>query len=131
MVIRKLVLAPGAYADTDWTDPAIVIPDAARRFKVTGPLRFSIRGRADTTPGAEIVSIGSMTVDAYVLTFDADGGRSRGRTLAEVEAGALPAQIMISSNGQPRGVTGVLHLDLVNVSAPVLEVLLLAGGRPL
>ena len=134
MLLRKIVTAGPAFTDTDWLDPALSppIPDNARRFRILDTeMRFALRGRADSTPGAADVDLGAMTVDAYVLIELRDGGLTRGKTIIEVELSPLDSQIYMRSTGLPRGLVGRLHLDLAVVSAPVIDVLLLDGGRPL
>jgi len=126
--VRQLVLSPGAYADTDWLDPAITPPSNARRFKVLGDLKFALRGRATTAPDAALASLGVMTVDAYVLVELPGGGSARGKTVVEVELVPLASQIILVSSVIP-GRISRLHLTLATVSAPVIEVLLLEGGR--
>ena len=133
MVIRKLVLA-GDYSDTDWTDPAIAPPDNARRFRILSrDMTFAVRGRSSSAPDAPAVSLGGMTIDAYVLIEidDKVGGPTRGKSVAEVEGGPLDATIFLRSSGLPTGRVGRVHVDLVGVTAPVVEVVLLDGGRPL
>jgi len=132
MIVRQLVISPGPFADTDWLDPAIMPPDSARRFRITGDrLQFALRGRASTAPDAAIVSLGTMTVDAYVAVELDGGGRSRDKTVVEIEGSTLPGQVLLQSDLHSRGRIGRLHLTLTDVSAPVVEALLLAGGRPL
>jgi hypothetical protein len=132
MVIRSIVVAPGPYADTDWLDPAVTIPDNARLLRATGgEIQFAMRGRASSAPNAAIVSLGVMTVDAYVLRELEGGGTSRGKTIVEREAFPLPGQVTMVANDVVRGTICRLHLTLANVSAPVVEVLLLAGAVPL
>lgn len=130
--VRQLVLAPGPYADTDWLDPAVTPPDNARRFRIIADqLQFALRGRASTAPDAAIVSLGVMTVDAYVAIELPGGGVSRGKSVAEVEGSALAGQILLESSIASLGCIGRLHLTLTDVSAPVVEALLVSGGRPL
>lgn len=132
MVIRKLVLAPGVFVDTDWMDPAVVPPDTARRFVATGgDLQFALRGRASSADNAAAVDLGAMTVDAYVLRELPDVGVTRGKSVAEVEGGPLAGEIALVSSDVPRGSFCRLHLDLAAVTAPVIEVVLLAGARML
>jgi len=129
MLLRQLSLSAGPFADTDWLDPAITPPDNARRFKATDTeLKFALRGRATPAPDAALVSLGVMTVDAYVLIELPGGGTARGKSVAEVEGAALPGQVMLVST-LAAGTIGRVHLTLTAVSAPVVELLLLSGGR--
>ncbi len=131
MLIRQLEIAAGPYADADWLDPTVVPPDNARRFKSTdSELRFALRGRAGPSPDADVVSLGVMTVDAYVLVEIPGGGTVRGKSVLEVEGSALPGQVLLASSLFP-GFVGRLHLTLTDVSAAVVEVLLVSGGRVL
>jgi len=132
MIVRALSIAPGPFADTDWTDPAVIPPDNAKRFRIlSDDMRFAVRGRASLDPAAAFVPLGVMTVDAYVLIELHGGGVSRGKTIVEVEGAALSSQIFLRSSGLPRGLAGRLHLVLADVSAPALDVVILDGGRPL
>jgi hypothetical protein len=131
MLYRKIVTAGPAFADADWLDPAITPPDNARQIKIISrPIVFALRGRASSAPDAAIVSLGAMTVDAYMLVEHADGGTSRGYSLAETESAAVPGELVFESNIVV-GSLGRLHLTLAAVTAPVIDVLLLAGGRTL
>ena len=93
-------------------------------------LRFAMRGRVSSAPDADLVTLGAMTVDAYVMLELPGGGTIRGKSVQEVEDGVLPAQMMMAAT-VTRGSIGRLHLTLTDVSAPVVEVLLVSGGRPL
>ena len=131
MLIRKIVTSGPAYTDTDWLDPAVTLPDNARRIKVLSrPVVFALRGRASSAEDAAIVSLGAMTVNAYMLIEHDDGGTSRGYTIAEAEGAPVPGQLLFESN-VVSGLIGRLHLSLAVVTAPVIDVLLLSGGRPL
>lgn len=131
MLLRQLVIPAGPYADTDWLDPAIIPPDNARRFHATDTeLMFALRGRASPAPDAAFVSLGVMTVDAYVLIELPGGGTARGKSVVEVEGSALPGQVMLAAT-LASGTVGRLHLTLTAVSAAVIEVVLLSGGRVL
>ena len=130
-LIRKIVSPGPTYADTDWLDPAVTIPDNARQIKILSrPVVFALRGRASSAEDAAIVSLGSMTVDAYMLVEHPGGGTSRGYSIVEAEGAAVPGQLLFESNVVP-GRIGRLHLSLATMSAPVIDVLLLSGGRPL
>jgi len=130
MNIRRIEIPPGAFADTDWMDPAVEPPTSSRPFRIlSDQMRFAFRGRASAAPDADVVSLGAMTVDSYVAIDQDGGGRARGKTLVESEGAELAAQIVIASSGLPVGSTARLHLTLTAVSAPLVEVRLLSGGR--
>lgn len=131
MLIRRLALS-GDYADTDWTDPAVTPPENAGRFKaLSGVAKFALRGRASSAPDAAIVSLGAMTVDAYALTDLPGGGSARGKSVVEVEGTTIKGTIILVAADLTVGSTVRIHLSLVTVSAPVVELLLLGGGRVL
>lgn len=131
-IVRQIVISPGPYADTNWLDPAVTPPDNARRFRLVGEqLQFALRGRASEAPDAAIVSLGTMTVDAFVALETPGGGVSRDKSVLETEGSSLPGQVLLQSRVYSRGAVGRLHLTLTDVSAPVVEALLLTGGRQL
>lgn len=130
-LLRKLVLS-GDYADTDWMDPGITPPAGAPRVKITGEvMRFALRGRASSLDDAAMVSLGAMTVDAYVLVELPGGGARRGLSIIEAEGDVLSNELLIESRVADLGRIARLHLTLTAVTAPVIDVLLLSGGRPL
>ena len=131
MLYRKIVATGPTFDDADWLDPANDPPDNAPRIKILSrPVVFALRGRASSDPAAAIVALGAMTVDAYMLIEHDDGGASRGRSIVEAESATLPGQVMFESNMATGGV-GRLHLTLAAITAPVIDVLLLDGGRTL
>lgn len=132
MIVRRLALS-GDYADTDWTDPAIAMPDNARRIKVTGDqLIFALRGKSEASDAGTDVDVGTLTVDAYLVSELGGTGRARGETLVEVKGDVVLGKIKLVGNDLARGEIVRLHLALTNVGAlAALDVQLLTGGRVL
>jgi hypothetical protein len=131
MRARLLVLG-GDYADVDWLDPASPPPDNARQIRVTrSSMKLALRGRAGTADSDPVVSLGAMTVDAYAATELDGGGYTRGKSIAEVEGTVLDGSISLIASDLTPGSTARIHLTLAGVVAPVIELLVLEGGRVL
>lgn len=131
MLIRRLALS-GDYADTDWTNPATPPPDSVRELKVTSSsMQFAFQGRSSEADDAAVVDVGTLEVDAYLVTSLGDG-YVRSKSLVEIEGGTLSGRIKLVAGDTILGEIVRLHLALTSVGAlPVLDVHLLSGGRPL
>lgn len=141
MLLRRLVLS-GDHVDPNWTDPSVEVPDNARAFVATASrVVFDVIGKASGDPGAAEADVGAMLVDAWVgyeggLRDPADpaAGKTirRGLSVVEESGQALSARIRIVATDVVEGSTCHLNLALTVVGAlPAVDVILVAGGRPL
>jgi hypothetical protein len=138
--------APGGatWTDADILDPATDIPGYMRPFRATSTqVLFDVYGKASTAVGATEVTVGAMTIDAFVA-WESGSVRApgtsppgterpslrRGETILEAAGAVAPGVTRIIAEAE-KGATGYLRLDLAAIAAPALEVVLVRGGRPL
>ena len=130
--IRRLDLSGGWVGDDDWTNPANVPPQTARRLKFTSSaVHFALVGKSGTSDAATNVDIGTLTVDAW-LGLEIGSGVIRGQTIIEATGAELSTRIRIVSTDVTPGRYGWLNLaTLTNVGAlPALWVYIISGARP-
>lgn len=136
--------APGGatWTDADLIDPTTDIPGYMKAIRATSTeVVFDVYGKA-TTSDTTTVSVGAMTIDAYMAWESSDAvapGSSppsterpdmrRGQALAE--AGPVAPGVTRIIAEAELGAVGWIRLDLAAISAPVLEVVVVRGGRPL
>lgn len=132
MLRARLLELSADYTDIDWMNPASPPPDGVPRLRaIRETMKFALRGRDGVDDDAAVVDLGAMTVDAYAAVELPGGGYTRGKSLKEVEGTALEGAIILVTDDLATGSTVRIHLELVGVSAPVIELLLLDGGRVL
>ncbi len=109
---RLIFLDGGDFADGDWADPEVDVPQGARRLTVSSD---TIRWRVEAVDeNGQAVDAAGMTVDARFFTFQRNGARSPGRSVVELNGDTLPAGTPLVDEEMIVGATVRPHLTITN-----------------
>jgi hypothetical protein len=120
MLARRQPLT-GSFSDPDWTNPATPPPDNVRAIKLVGDaLELAIQGKASEAADADVVDVGSLLVDAYLVTKVGDGF-VRGPSIGDLvnDGDPVSGKMLLRFPDVARGTTVYLHLALTVVPVDV------------